>query len=62
MLRISAWGRIIRVPVERLSPRTVHHHVAGVLAKLGADSRAAGLLRPAPPRLGSLRHRPAPLA
>ena len=26
-----------------LSPRTVHHHVAGALAKLGADSRAAAV-------------------
>ena len=43
VLRLVAAGRTDRQIAEVLflSPRTVHHHVAGALAKLGVPSRAA---------------------
>ena len=59
MLRLVAAGRTDRQIAATLflSPRTVQHHVAGALAKLGVGTRvaavavaqAAGLLSPDPP-------------
>ena len=59
VLRLVAAGHTDRQIAAALflSPRTVHHHVAHLLAKLGVDSRAAAvaaaraadLLPPAPP-------------
>ncbi len=60
VLRLLAGGRTDRQIADALflSPRTVHHHVANLLAKLGTANRvgaveaarAAGLLPPDPPR------------
>jgi predicted ATPase/DNA-binding CsgD family transcriptional regulator len=59
VLELAASGQTDREIADGLflSPRTVHHHMASVLAKLGVSSRtaavataqSAGLLSPAPP-------------